>query len=203
VCVRRLCPQGFARIENLDEYTGLKSIFLEGNGLESLDGLQARTAAPRTRTHALMHMQRQRGCSGDGAGAHAVVLDAQRSALAAALPARRAAREKPQRCAQHTAARSLSATRSTLTRKSPFFLVVRCTHTRAAAAAAQPCVELRCVFAQQNCLTRIAHLSHLTKLDTLNLSSNRLTSLDGIQALTSLTSLQARTRGGSMCTQLC
>jgi hypothetical protein len=42
VCVAS--PQGFARIQNLDEYTGLKSIFLEGNGLESLDGLQARFA---------------------------------------------------------------------------------------------------------------------------------------------------------------
>jgi hypothetical protein len=52
-------------------------------------------------------------------------------------------------------------------------------------------VELRCVFAQQNCLTRIEHLSHLTRLDTLNLSGNRLASLDGIEALTSLTSLQA------------
>jgi len=30
------------RLENLEEYTGLKSVFLEGNGLESLDGLQAR-----------------------------------------------------------------------------------------------------------------------------------------------------------------
>lgn len=34
--------QGFARIEDLEEYTGLKSVFLEGNGLESLDGLQVR-----------------------------------------------------------------------------------------------------------------------------------------------------------------
>ena len=34
--------QGFSRIENLEEYTGLKAVFLEGNGLESLDGLQVR-----------------------------------------------------------------------------------------------------------------------------------------------------------------
>ena len=33
--------QGFSQIENLEEYTGLKSIFLEGNCLDTLDGLQA------------------------------------------------------------------------------------------------------------------------------------------------------------------
>ena len=32
--------QGFSEIENLEEYTGLKSIFLEGNCLDSLKGLQ-------------------------------------------------------------------------------------------------------------------------------------------------------------------
>ena len=32
--------QGFSRLEALDEYTGLKSVFLEGNALETLDGLQ-------------------------------------------------------------------------------------------------------------------------------------------------------------------
>ena len=33
--------KGFDRIQNLEEYTGLKSIFLEGNGLEDLTGLEA------------------------------------------------------------------------------------------------------------------------------------------------------------------
>lgn len=32
--------QGFDRIQNLEAYTGLKSLFLEGNGLEDLEGLQ-------------------------------------------------------------------------------------------------------------------------------------------------------------------
>ena len=32
--------QGFSEIENLEEYTGLKSIFLEGNCLDSLKVLQ-------------------------------------------------------------------------------------------------------------------------------------------------------------------
>jgi len=31
--------RGFSRVANLEEYTGLKALFLEGNGLESLDGL--------------------------------------------------------------------------------------------------------------------------------------------------------------------
>jgi hypothetical protein len=34
--------QGVARLENLEEYTGLKSIFLEANALDSLDGLLVR-----------------------------------------------------------------------------------------------------------------------------------------------------------------
>ena len=33
--------QGFDRIQNLGAYTGLKSLFLEGNGLEDLEGLSA------------------------------------------------------------------------------------------------------------------------------------------------------------------
>ena len=33
--------QGFDRIQNLEAYTGLKSLFLEGNGLEDLEGLSA------------------------------------------------------------------------------------------------------------------------------------------------------------------
>ena len=33
--------QGFDRIQNLEGYTGLKSLFLEGNGLEDLEGLSA------------------------------------------------------------------------------------------------------------------------------------------------------------------
>lgn len=32
--------KGFDRIKNLDEYTAVRSIFLEGNALESLDGLE-------------------------------------------------------------------------------------------------------------------------------------------------------------------
>lgn len=31
--------QGFLKIENLDEYTGVKCIFLEGNGLNKIEGL--------------------------------------------------------------------------------------------------------------------------------------------------------------------
>jgi len=37
--------QGVARLENLEEYTGLKSIFLEANALDSLDGLLVRSSA--------------------------------------------------------------------------------------------------------------------------------------------------------------
>ena len=33
--------KGFSRIENLEEYTALKALFLEGNALESLEGLPA------------------------------------------------------------------------------------------------------------------------------------------------------------------
>ena len=36
--------KGFDKIENLEEYTGLKSVFLEGNGLEQLTGLEACTS---------------------------------------------------------------------------------------------------------------------------------------------------------------
>ena len=32
--------KGLDKIQNLDEYTAVRSIFLEGNGLESLDGLE-------------------------------------------------------------------------------------------------------------------------------------------------------------------
>ena len=31
--------KGFTRIANLEEYTGLKALFLEGNALDSLEGL--------------------------------------------------------------------------------------------------------------------------------------------------------------------
>ena len=31
--------KGYARIENLEEYTGLKALFLEGNAFETLDGI--------------------------------------------------------------------------------------------------------------------------------------------------------------------
>ena len=31
--------KGFASIENLEEYTALKALFLEGNVIESMDGL--------------------------------------------------------------------------------------------------------------------------------------------------------------------
>jgi dynein assembly factor 1 len=31
--------KGFTRIENLEEYTNLKAIFLEGNALQSLEGI--------------------------------------------------------------------------------------------------------------------------------------------------------------------
>ena len=48
------------------------------------------------------------------------------------------------------------------------------------------------MFAQQNCLTSLAPLAALPHLDTLNVSSNRLSSLDGLDALPVLTSLQVR-----------
>lgn len=31
--------EGFSRIQNLDEYTGLRVIYLEGNGLQKIEGL--------------------------------------------------------------------------------------------------------------------------------------------------------------------
>ena len=52
------------------------------------------------------------------------------------------------------------------------------------------------MFAQQNCLTSLAPLACLPHLDTLNVSSNRLASLEGVAALRALTSLQARPRTG-------
>jgi dynein assembly factor 1 len=33
--------KGFSKIECLEEYTGLKALFLEGNSLDSLEGLPA------------------------------------------------------------------------------------------------------------------------------------------------------------------
>ena len=48
------------------------------------------------------------------------------------------------------------------------------------------------MFAQQNCLTSLAPLAALPHLDTLNVSGNRLTSLDGLDQMPVLTSLQAR-----------
>lgn len=33
--------KGFAKLANLEPYTGLKAVFLEGNALSSLDGLPA------------------------------------------------------------------------------------------------------------------------------------------------------------------
>jgi hypothetical protein len=35
--------KGFARIENLDEYTGLRVIYLEGNGFTKIEGLENQT----------------------------------------------------------------------------------------------------------------------------------------------------------------
>ncbi len=31
--------KGFTRIDNLEEYTGLRALFLEGNALDSIEGL--------------------------------------------------------------------------------------------------------------------------------------------------------------------
>lgn len=85
---------GFERIANLDEYVNVKSIFLEGNALQSLEGL-----APH-------------------------------------------------------------------------------------------CSQLRCIFAQQNCLLELTGLEGLENLDTLNVSNNAIKSLLGIQLLPRLTTLQ-------------
>ncbi len=38
-CRRRRRPQGFTSIACLEEYTGVKALFLENNALVSLDGL--------------------------------------------------------------------------------------------------------------------------------------------------------------------
>ena len=38
--VRRARQQGFSEIQNLEEFTGLRSLFLEGNCLEALEGLE-------------------------------------------------------------------------------------------------------------------------------------------------------------------
>jgi hypothetical protein len=35
--------QGFRLVENLEEYTGLKVLYLEGNGLVEISGLDAQT----------------------------------------------------------------------------------------------------------------------------------------------------------------
>ena len=35
------CKQGYSRIENLEEYTGVKVLWLEGNGLTAITGLEA------------------------------------------------------------------------------------------------------------------------------------------------------------------
>ena len=56
--------QGFNRIENLEEYTGLKAVFLEGNGLESLDGLQVRQpCCPQRQTSVCRCLVDSRLCS--------------------------------------------------------------------------------------------------------------------------------------------
>lgn len=88
--------KGFTQLEALEEYTGLKALFCEGNGLFNLDGLSM-------------------------------------------------------------------------------------------------CRELRCLFAQQNCLSCLeaAHLAPLELLDTLNVSSNQLSTLEGVQVCHHLATLNA------------
>lgn len=86
--------KGFEEIANLEEYTGLRALFIEGNGLDSLKGL---TAAQK---------------------------------------------------------------------------------------------ELRCLFAQGNCISRISDLEHITALNTLNLSNNRITHVECLSHLPDLQTLQ-------------
>lgn len=52
------------------------------------------------------------------------------------------------------------------------------------------CSQLRCIFAQQNCLLALDDLEGLDDLDTLNVSNNAIKSLTGIEVLPRLTTLQ-------------